>query len=128
MEKLSKEQEKVLKNAFDQVGLEKPSKDFVANIIGVVETQEKMITPLISKKGWLLMVFVFALSMSVFVFYPQDGAIIFDTIFSYRADFMENLFQGFQISKTMVMGISLLGLFLFQLPFLIRMTSKERVF
>ena len=126
MEKLSKEQENVVKSAFEQVGLEKPSNDFLFNVMDAIEAQEHVTPPLISKKGWILIVSVFALSMSIFVFYPQNGSAIFDTIFSFRADFIENLFDGFQISKTMVMGISLLGLFLFQLPFLIKMTHKER--
>lgn len=126
MEKLSKEQENVVKSAFKHVGLEKPSNDFLSNVMDAIEVQEQVTPPLISKKGWILIASVFGLSMSIFVFYPQNGSAIFDTIFSFRANFTENLFDGFQISKTMAMGISLLGLFLFQLPFLIKMTHRER--
>ncbi|PRX55440.1 hypothetical protein [Flagellimonas meridianipacifica] len=126
MEKLSKEQEKVLKTALAQIGLEKPSEDFLSNVMDAIEMQEKVTTPLISKKGWLLITFVFALSLSLLVFYPEEGSVVFDMVFSYRAGFVEKLFQGLEISKTMMMGICLLGLFLFQLPFLIKMTDKER--
>ncbi|MEM9076724.1 MAG: hypothetical protein AAGC43_06785 [Bacteroidota bacterium] len=128
MEKISKEQEKALKTAFDQIGLEKPSHSFLSHVMEVVEAKEKNVTPLISKKGWFLIVLVFATCLSLLIFYPKEGSAYFDMVFSYRTDFFQNLFQGFKISKTMVMGISLLGLFLLQLPFLIKMTGRERTF
>nr|WP_298997882.1 hypothetical protein [uncultured Allomuricauda sp.] len=126
MEKLSKEQEKVLKTALDQVGLEKPSQDFLSNVMNTIEIQQKVASPLVSRKGWLLISLVFILSLSLLVFYPEEGSSFFDMVFSYRVALTENLFQGLKISKTLAMGISLLGLFLLQLPLLIKMTSRER--
>ena len=126
MEKLTEEQEKFLKTTFDELGLEKPSPDFVSNIMKVVEEKSSISAPLVSKKGWLMIVLVFLTSLSMFLFYPKEGSIFFDMVFSYRTDFFQDLFQGFQIPKTMVMGISLLGLFLVQLPFLIKMMNRER--
>lgn len=129
MEKLSQKQEENLKSIFHEVGLEKPSKDFVSNIMNVIETSEntvKVSKPLISKKGWVLIISVFVISCGALLFYPGQGSDFFNTVFTYRADFTKKAFQGFEISKTLVMGIALLGLFLFQLPFLIKMTSKER--
>ncbi|WP_422859455.1 hypothetical protein ACOKFD_00485 [Flagellimonas sp. S174] len=126
MEKLSKEQEKVLKTALDQVGLEKPSQDFLSNVMNTIEIQQKVTSPLVSRKGWLLISLVFILSLSMLVFYPEEGSSFFDMVFSYRAAFTKNLFQRLKISKTLAMGISLLGLFLLQLPLLIKMTSRER--
>ena len=126
MEKLTEEQEKFLKTTFDELGLEKPSPDFASNIMKVVEEKSSISAPLVSKKGWLMIVLVFLTSLSMFLFYPKEGSIFFDMVFSYRTDFFQDLFQGFQIPKTMVMGISLLGLFLVQLPFLIKMMNRER--
>ena len=126
MEKLSKEEEKVIKNALDQVGLEEPSQGFLSNVMQAIEIESKITSPLVGKKGWMLLVFVFAVSLGVLALYPQEGSALFDRVFSYRFEFAQNLFQEFKVSKTLVMGISLLGLFLFQLPFLIKMTNKQR--
>ena len=128
MEKLSEEQEKVLRKALDQVGLEEPSPNFLSNVMDAIEVQAKSTSPLIGKKGWMLLAFVFIVSLGVLVFYPEEGSTVFDTIFSYRLEFAQNLFQELKIPKTMVMGMALLGLFLFQVPFLIKMTSRERSF
>ena len=128
MEKLSKEQEKVLKKALDQIGLEKPSPDFLSNVMDAIEIQGQTTSPLIGKKGWILLVFVFTVSLGLLAFYPEEGSALFDTVFSYRFEFAQNLFKEFKISKTLAMGIALLGLFLFQVPLLLKMTHRERTF
>ncbi len=129
MENLSQEQDKKLKRAFSEVGLEKPSPDFISNIISEIELQRTsgiVVKPLISRKGWVLLFSVFAICGSVLGLYPEQGSSLFDMLSSFRTDFLKDIFQGLKISKTMTMGISLLGLFLFQLPFLLKIVNKER--
>lgn len=126
MEKLSNEQEKVLKTAFNELGLEKPSENFVSSVMEAVKAKQSISAPLINKRGWAVIVLVFLTCFSLLAFYPKEGPIFFDMVFSNRTDFFQSLFQGFKVSKTMVMGISLLGLFLLQLPFLLKMMNRER--
>nr|WP_299342082.1 hypothetical protein [Allomuricauda sp.] len=129
MDKLSSKEEDRLKRAIDEVGLEKPSKMFTTNVLNVI--QRKMVeysqpAPLISKKGWALVIFIFAGCCSLFLFYPNEGIQWFRTLEQLNAQFPQGLFDGIKISKTAVFAISLMGLFLLQLPFLLQLVNKQR--
>ena len=129
MDKLSRREEDQLKKAVQKVGLEKPSAQFTANVMSALE--HKMVkhlkpAPLLSKKGWFIIIFVFTAWCSLIFFYPKEGIELFDQILQFRMSFAQNIFEGVQISKTMVFAISLLGLFLLQLPFLMQLVNKQR--
>ncbi|TAI48316.1 hypothetical protein [Flagellimonas allohymeniacidonis] len=129
MDKLSSREEEQLKKAVQKVGLEKPSMEFTANVMTALE--RKMVrhikpAPLLSKKGWSVIILVFVVCCSLIYFYPKEGIELFDQVRQFRLGFARNIFEGVQISRTMVFAISLLGLFLLQLPFLMQLVNKQR--
>lgn len=98
-----------------EVGLEKPSSEFSANIMKMLVAQNrvKIYKPLISRNSWIILGIAVAIILLLLFFASLNLTPIFDI------NWMSEIsFPAIYLSKTTVYAFCSLILFLFQIPFL----------
>lgn len=123
MEKPYSSLEKATKKWVQEAGLEQPSAAFSANVMKAISEKKKISTayqPLITKRGWLVVVGVFVLSVLLLLFIPTSEFSLFDSLQTPQLPAFNNPFDNWKVSKTFVYAIGFLLLFLVQIPFLKR--------
>jgi len=123
MENSPKEIEKLTQQWVQEAGIEKPSVDFVHNVMDAINTsasKPKVYRPLISKRGWSLIAALFVASLVVVYFFPLGEFRYLETIDLSKLPSIQNPFDGMNVSKPMLYAVGFLALFLVQIPFLKR--------
>ena len=123
MEKQSRE-EILMQKLMGEAGLEKPSGNFSANVMKAIAVKKVVVEykPLISKRGWTIILAVIAISF--LGIYPMTGQYSLIPNFSFPQ--MPNFsFPEMEISRTMTWAIAFVALFLLEIPFLKRFIEKQ---
>ncbi len=127
MDKPTKEFDAIADKIIEEAGFVNPSIDFTSKVMEkiVVRSASKFVyTPLISKSGWVFIVGIFAISIGLLYLYPMGGASYFSDMKISELPQITNPFANLKLSKTLVMGIGTLTLFLVQIPFLKKLIEK----
>lgn len=120
MDKQSKKIDKLSHKLINQAGLEKPSVDFLSNVMNKIEvkkaSQPFIFKPLISKSMWLLIISFTLITFALLMVYP-----VFTESTLYKLPSLSKLtfqFPEIHFSKITIYGLGFLSLFLIQIPFL----------
>lgn len=123
MDKQSRE-ELLLGRLMEDIGLEKPSSAFSANVLKAITAKKanKEYKPLITKKVWVGVGFLFLLSIGSLYFMTLDQTLVIDLNFDpgYYLNFPQ-----VEFSRTMIYAIGFVSLFFLQIPFLKNLIEKQ---
>jgi len=121
--------DKTLASLLERTIIEKPSDTFLSDIMAQVETKKKVeFQPLISKKGWSVILSLFTIFVLYLIFNDgtEESASVLNNISPYleaSKNLFSNLFKGFYISPLLAISIFSLTILLF-----LDGTIKRRVF
>ena len=126
MEEQFKKQDDILKKLLKESPLESPSVDFSKKVMQQIERKHevKVYSPLISKTAWTAIAAMFLLSL-VWIYYNPSSTVSSTTIALQERINIENPLKGFTLSKTTIYAVGFMALFLFQIPFLKRITERS---
>ena len=126
MEEQFKKQDDILKKLLKESPLESPSVDFSKKVMQQIERKQevKVYRPLISKTAWTAIAAVFLLSL-VWIYYNPSSTVSSTTLALQERVSFENPLKGFTLSKTTIYAVGFMALFLFQIPFLKRITERS---
>lgn len=121
------------KYVMNEAGLESPSKNFVANVLGKVKKEAAFVaTParLITNKMWWI-IGILTTALSIYLVLNWQDQIIFQYSATFQdyllsLDSLYNGLQGIQFSNTFVWSFLLFGVLLFVQGALIRNYSNKR--
>lgn len=130
MEKSSKKIDKITQEIIRSGGLHRPSNDFVENVmkaVSAIESNRFTYTPLIPKKGWVILFLTFlVLLVYIFFFSDTDFTLIGNILLFEKIAAIDLKLPEIKLSKELIYGIGFLGLFLLQIPFLKRQLDSVK--
>ncbi|HBR54208.1 MAG TPA: hypothetical protein DEA82_08465 [Flavobacteriaceae bacterium] len=127
MEKPYKKDEQTFRELMQMGGTEKPSKNFASKVMLAIQAEKEPVkaTPLVSLKGWIVLVFIFVASSALLYYFPIENALFSKNMTQSFSNFNE-MMSSLKMSKGMWYACVFLSLFLVQLPFLKRFLDKQR--
>ncbi|MAM27921.1 MAG: hypothetical protein CMC13_02770 [Flavobacteriaceae bacterium] len=127
MEKPYKKDEQTFRELMQMGGTEKPSKNFASKVMLAIQAEKEPVkaTPLVSLKGWIVLVFIFVASSALLYYFPIENALFSKNMTQSFSNFNE-MMSSLKMSKGMWYACLFLSLFLVQLPFLKRFLDKQR--
>ena len=130
MENENKHLDKILKGAFQEKGIEKPSASFLDAVMAeVAHVKIKKTKPIIAPVWWVCSAAIMLVLMSASFFIEGEG-ISLDTSFFQKVSLPElstmNFFDNLPISKGITIGILLAALMLFTQFFLLKNHISKR--
>ena len=130
MEKRFENIDKKTQGLIKDGGLHKPSDNFVVNVIEAVSTLEikqEVFKPLISKKGWMLLILFSIAIIIILTIFPNNDYSFLSSYEFFQKPIFNISIPELKLSKEMIYGIGFLGMFLLQIPFLKRQFDKRTI-
>jgi len=116
------------KKVLNEAGLHKAPADFMPNIMNAIAKaglQHIQYKPLISKKGWFVILLAGVTILALIVLNIPIERNYLDGVNLSVADKLKEAIGPLEFSKTVLYSIGFLGLFLIQLPFLKRLLDRR---